>query len=72
MEEHYIRAIEIYESSLGSSDINVAKTKNNLVRFTGGLNVVLSVWPACVYCMLVSLCIFDLHLFRLRSIISVR
>jgi len=34
VEEHYIRAIEIYEMSLGASDMNVIKTKNNLVRFT--------------------------------------
>ena len=30
---YYQRALEIYESQLGPDDPNVAKTKNNLVRF---------------------------------------
>jgi len=71
VEEHYIRAIEIYESSLGASDTNVAKTKNNLVRFTGSLSVVLLLCSDCLFCMLISLCIFRFYLFRLRNIISV-
>jgi len=56
VEEHYIRAIEIYESSLGSSDTNVAKTKNNLVWFSGGVSVVPSLLLGCLLCMLISLC----------------
>jgi len=43
VEEHYIRAIEIYELSLGPGDTNVAKTKNNLVRFSCRPNVVLTI-----------------------------
>lgn len=35
MELYYERALEIYESKLGLDDPNVAKTKNNLVRFYG-------------------------------------
>lgn len=33
VEQYYQRALEIYESKLGPDDPNVAKTKNNLVRF---------------------------------------
>lgn len=33
VEQYYQRALEIYEGKLGPDDSNVAKTKNNLVRF---------------------------------------
>lgn len=33
VEEYYERALHIYQSRLGPDDTNVAKTKNNLVRF---------------------------------------
>jgi hypothetical protein len=33
VEQYYQRALEIYESKLGPDDPNVAKTKNNLVRY---------------------------------------
>lgn len=32
VEQHYERALHIYQSKLGPDDANVAKTKNNLVR----------------------------------------
>lgn len=32
VEQYYQRALEIYETKLGTDDPNVAKTKNNLVR----------------------------------------
>lgn len=35
VEYYYRRALEIYESKLGADDPNVAKTKNNLVEFSG-------------------------------------
>ena len=72
VEEHYIRAIEIYEMSLGASDMNVVKTKNNLVRFTCGPSAMCAarflIWHAYVSV------IFSVrfYLFRLRNIISVR
>ena len=31
VEHYYQRALEIYEGKLGPDDLNVAKTKNNLV-----------------------------------------
>jgi len=56
VEEHYIRAIEIYEMSFGASDTNVAKTKSNLVRFTRGVML-------CSFCGLLvdfaCLCFFN-------------
>ena len=33
VEKYYQRALEIYETKLGPDDPNVAKTKNNLVRW---------------------------------------
>lgn len=33
MEQYYQRALSIYETRLGPDDPNVAKTKNNLVRY---------------------------------------
>lgn len=35
VEQHYARALSIYEALGGPHDPNVAKTKNNLVRVTG-------------------------------------
>jgi len=66
VEEHYIRAIEIYDMSFGPSDTNVAKTKSNLVRFARSVNVVLVLWSfvhsAClVFCA--CLCVFISFLF---------
>ena len=34
VELYYRRALEIYEEKFGPSDVNVAKTKNNLVSVT--------------------------------------
>ena len=63
VEEHYIRAIEIYETSLGPIDTNVAKTKNNLVRFADGVDVSTRVIAWLLLCMFASLCAICSFLF---------
>jgi len=48
VELYYQRALEIYEEKLGPDDINVAKTKNNLVR-------------VCVCVAFLQACSFPIH-----------
>lgn len=45
VEQYYQRALEIYESKLGPDDPNVAKTKNNLVRYTYCMMYVFTLKP---------------------------
>lgn len=60
MEAYYLRALEIYESQLGSDDPNIAKTKNNLVRLSDERTLMLfvvKIGDNCLVHCLLCLCV---------------